>query len=195
MLKYFMSPEYKKEETIHLHRPKSRFAKELWIIFIPSTIFLLTLAVSYKYLPPYLNKIFGNSQPEVGDQINTDIQKYVTINGKSYPVTLADTPEKTRLGLSGRESLDPGTGMFFDLGHKDARPAFWMKDMKFDIEIIWINDDKITQITHAKAPNPGAKDTELPKYIPTTPVDYVLEVTEGFSQTEGVKVGDSVSVN
>ena len=70
-----------------------------------------------------------------------------------------------------------------------------MKGMLIPIDIIWINDGKITQITkEVQPPAEGTADRELPLLIPDGLVDYVLEVAGGFSEKNKVGVGTAVDL-
>lgn len=107
------------------------------------------------------------------------------------PVEVAKTEMQRKRGLSNKESLPEGQGVLFVFAQKDIRPPFWMKDMNFAIDIIWIDDDKIVEID--KNIQPPAKDTpdsELTLYTPNQPIDYVLEVNAGFSEENNIEVGD-----
>jgi uncharacterized membrane protein (UPF0127 family) len=67
-----------------------------------------------------------------------------------------------------------------------------MKDMKFDIDIIWIRDGKVVEITE-DIPTPDDESSKLILYSPSQPVDRVLEVNSGDSLRLGIKVGDEVT--
>jgi uncharacterized membrane protein (UPF0127 family) len=86
--------------------------------------------------------------------------------------------------------------MLFVFENKDVIPGFWMKDMKFSIDIIWINDGKIAQITkELPTPEPGTPDRNLPIYTPEGGIDYVLEVPAGFSDKNDILVGSVVDLS
>ena len=52
--------------------------------------------------------------------------------------SVADTPEARQQGLSGRAGLGESEGMLF-VFPKDGEYAFWMKDMRFSIDILWLS--------------------------------------------------------
>lgn len=117
----------------------------------------------------------------------------VKINGITIPVEVAKTDIQRRKGLSNRDGLSEGEGMFFVFAQKDVKPPFWMKDMRFAIDIIWINDNEIVQIdNNIQPPEAGTTDEELIFYIPDQPIDYVLEVTAGFSDEKNILVGNDI---
>jgi len=127
--------------------------------------------------------------------------KTVKIGGVSIKVDVADTDAERQKGLSGRSSLDKDSGMLFVINSK-ATPTFWMKDMKIAIDIIWIlslsgdvKEGKIIQIDkNVQAPSFGTPDNKLKLYSPKSAVDYVLEVNSGYSDSNNIKVGDSVLI-
>ena len=114
----------------------------------------------------------------------------VTIGIHRVQVEVADTPERMSQGLSGRASLAEGRGMIFPYARAD-RHGFWMYDMHFDIDMVWIRGGRIVDVT-SRAPHdpPG----ELPVYRPAVPADLVLEVPAGTAEKLGWKIGDRVTV-
>ena len=70
---------------------------------------------------------------------------------------------------------------------------FWMKQMHFDLDIIWIRDRIVVDITHnAKAPQPSQKN--LPLYQSKAPVNMILEVEAGRAAAWGIKVGSFLTI-
>lgn len=116
------------------------------------------------------------------------------VGGKTLNVEIADTKEKLEKGLSGREKLAENEGMFFVMP-QDSQPGFWMKKMKFSIDIIWINDNKIVEVSE-NLPVPDKENSldNLPKYYPKEPIDYVLEVNAGFVKENNIKPGATIEL-
>jgi len=112
------------------------------------------------------------------------------VGGQTLSVELATTPAQMEQGLSNRTSMEDSQGMLFDF-KQQAVPNFWMKDMKFNLDFIWISQNKIIDIT-ADAAHPVSASSPLPNYSPTAPVDMVLEVNAEWSKAHGIKVGDEV---
>src|SRR3954468_5145585 len=83
------------------------------------------------------------SKSKPAQVVNTSCGPYrkdgvVTINSQQINVeTVAGSKELTK-GLSGRPCIEPGWGMLFDFG-RDGQYAIWMKDMKFPIDVAWID--------------------------------------------------------
>lgn len=120
----------------------------------------------------------------------------VTINDKGIGVEIARTPEERIKGLSGRDFLDADSGMLFVFEEEKGAQVFWMKETLIPLDIIWIKDGKIIEINkNVPVPAKNTPDNKLSTYSAGVPVDYVLEVNAGFSDSNSIKVGDSVSVS
>lgn len=153
----------------------------LVIIFI-AVIGILGRNIQNKKLKPNLN--------------SENNKKILTIKGKEINLEIADTYEKRRVGLSNRQGIDKNSGMLFVFNNKDIKAVFWMKDMQFPIDIIWINDNKIVQIDkNVPQPEKDAPESNLKRYSPKEPIDYVLEVNAGFCENNNIAVGDEVNLN
>lgn len=92
-------------------------------------------------------------------------------------VEVADTPARQQQGLSYRRGLAAGTGMYFPYP-TPGRPAFWMKDMHFDIDIVWIYQGRIVEISHDVPHEPGTES----RVQPQQEIDAVLEVPAGTAR-------------
>lgn len=110
-------------------------------------------------------------------------------------VEIARTENERRKGLSGKEKLQPNHGMLF-VFQEETTPSFWMKDMNFSIDIIWIHNGAIVDIhQEVPPPEPGTPESDLKLYKPAASVDHVLEVPAGFVEENDIKVGDSVDLS
>jgi uncharacterized protein len=162
-------------------------------VYIIPLIFLAFTAAIYVY--------FTNAQqtPENAQQSSLSPplpETSVTINDTLIFIELANTNQLRELGLSGRDSLPENAGMLFTFTHQRQIPQFWMKDMNFPIDMIWIDNGQIVQITNdVPAPEPDTPDSDLPKYSPNQPIEYVLEVNAGFAEENDINVGDEVEFN
>ncbi len=117
----------------------------------------------------------------------------VTIKNLKVDVDIARSADERRKGLSGKEGLEISRGMLFVFDSSDSW-AIWMKDMKFPIDIIWIDDNKkIVYIVQSALPEPGKKDSQLTVYRPTSNSKYVLELNAGIANANNLQIGDSVN--
>ncbi len=117
----------------------------------------------------------------------------VTIGREQVKVRVADTPEKREVGLSGTSSLNKNEGMLF-LFDKEQYPSFWMKGMKYPIDILFINDQTIVTIYENVQP-PKNDDAKLPLYQSSKPANIVLELPSGFTKNHKIKVGDYIKIS
>lgn len=97
---------------------------------------------------------------------------------------VASTSEQVELGLGGRSSLPKDGGMLF-IFPKANNYGFWMKDMKFPIDIVWMGEDrKALGVTPRLSP-----DTYPNIYYANTPTKYVLELNAGAAAEYGIATG------
>jgi uncharacterized membrane protein (UPF0127 family) len=143
--------------------------KSLIYSFVTVIIFIIILSFSVKNVEP---------KQEIS---------LVKIGNMDIKVELAVTKEEQVKGLSGRESLAEDSGMLFVFS-KPSRYYFWMKDMHFPIDIVWLNENK--EIIYIK--QDAQADDFLETYGPEADSKYVLEVVAGFAEKNKVKVGDKV---
>ena len=124
-------------------------------------------------------------------------KKEISVGSTKIQAEIASTESQRQKGLGGRRTLGENSGMLFVFdAKKDVFPSFWMKDMFISIDIIWINDGKVTKIDkNIEPPSAGTSDSQLKLYRPDSPIDYVLEVAAGFSDKNNIKTGDSVDLS
>lgn len=121
---------------------------------------------------------------------NTAGNSSATINGYTINLLVADEQDEITKGLSGRKSIPEDTGMLFIMP-EPITPNFWMKDMEFAIDFIWINEEmEVVAITPSIGP-----DSYPITFSPPEPVKYVLEVNAGLSAHRGWLPGDSVELD
>jgi uncharacterized membrane protein (UPF0127 family) len=117
----------------------------------------------------------------------------VEIGGATVRADVADDEASRRRGLAGRAGLEDDEGMLFLL--PDDSPAFWMKGMRFPIDIVWIDDGRVVDVTaDVPPPRESESDAALPTYSPRRPANRALEVNAGWAARHGVTRGDVVRV-
>lgn len=118
---------------------------------------------------------------------HTEEEYMLTINDIDFSVEVADTPEKRAQGLSGREFLPEDEGLLFVFNNSGTY-SFWMKEMNFPIDIIWIDENfVIEEITKNIAP-----ETFPETFSSQNPAQYVLEINAGLSEKYNFQKGDPV---
>lgn len=113
--------------------------------------------------------------------------KYIKIAGNIIKVDLALTEKDQNQGLSGRVGLKDDEGMLFVFDTPD-KYSFWMKDMNFPIDIIWVSSDfKVIYIKKDATP-----ESYPMAFTPDKDALYVLEVKSFFSEKNNLKIGDKL---
>lgn len=111
----------------------------------------------------------------------------IIINKHTIYAEVSRTEEARSRGLSGREEICHSCGMLF-IFPKKYQYSFWMKGMQFDLDIIWISDNRIVGIE--KMVSHDEKNLNVLK--PEVEADRVLEVRAGLSDEWGIMTGDEV---
>lgn len=110
------------------------------------------------------------------------------VNGYILELEIARTPEEQARGLSGRESLAENAGMLFAY-ESPVVPGFWMKEMNFAIDIVWINENKkIVGVQENVAP-----ETFPQIFYPPSSIKYVLEVNATWAKIHNISIGDEIT--
>ncbi len=135
---------------------------------------------------------FRNSQNTVAQKVSDSSAGLhtVTINSATFSVKLVITPEEQRVGLGGATHMPSNEGMLF-LYDKPIYSSFWMRGMKFPLDIIFILDDKVVGVFENLPPAEDT-DTNPPSWGRNLLSDRVLEINAGLSRKYGIKVGDRV---
>ena len=142
--------------------------------------YFCTIFISFLFVP-----IFGSNfaLAEVQDYAHAIVTTYT---GKEISVEVADTVEKRSLGLGKRSGLENGWGMLF-VFEKRKQHGFWMKNMEFPLDIIWLDNHRIAYILRNVQP---AKSGVIPPVM-TPPVagNFVLEIDAGRADELKLQVG------
>jgi hypothetical protein len=117
----------------------------------------------------------------------------VTIRRQPVDVEVVTSREAQALGLGGRNSLAWGSGMLFRY-ERPAFASFWMKGMRFDIDIVWIRDRRVVGIS-PRVPHPPDPDAAPASIRPPEMVDMVLEVPAGYAEAHGWTRGDRATLS
>lgn len=127
------------------------------------------------YLIPYLIASYSHSKARV------------YIGGKEFILDIADTNTERTKGLSGTEQIEETGGMLF-VFPRIGNHGFWMKDMSYDIDIIWTDENyRITHIEKYISP-----DTYPKVFFPPKPSLYVFEILAGQADKLKIKTGDNI---
>jgi uncharacterized membrane protein (UPF0127 family) len=113
----------------------------------------------------------------------------ISPQGVNIQVRVANTDKTRELGLSYFKTLAKNEGMLFSFPQLGIYP-FWMKDMNFPLDIIWIDEnsiivDRVISVDPSSYPN---------SFIPQHAAQYVLEIPAGTADQYGLIVGASVII-
>lgn len=126
---------------------------------------------------------FRNMRPKASAQIG-DV---------ALELEVVRTTIERQEGLSNRDSLPENRGMLFIFDKPDYY-SFWMKNMKFPIDIIFINGERV--VTIHKNVKPKAADSDsLPLFTSKEPADKVLEINAFKSDELDIKEDDTISLS
>lgn len=117
---------------------------------------------------------------------------WVTIRDARVAVEVVVNPKDQARGLGYRDSLAWDHGMLFEYD----RPrflSFWMKGMRFDLDIVWLRDERIVDIDH-RVPWVESPNGPWPPISPASMVDLVLEVPAGYASSHGWRTGDRIRI-
>lgn len=142
-------------------------------------VFLVLLAVGYYFFgfnPPAQNRRAG-----------------LRVSGERFEVEIAESTTTRMRGLSGRASMGEKEGMLF-IFDEPGNYGFWMRGMRFPIDIVWIVGDEVAGVSRAVEPEPEKAVFNLPIYYPPRSVDKALELNAGAAERHGIQAGDRIVI-
>lgn len=148
-------------------RLKSRTLKKIWNILLSCLAFFLVLFSAEAGREKYIKIFFPN--------------------GVSITAELAISVEERQRGLMFRDKLNPDQGMLFIFKEENFH-SFWMKNMKFSIDILWLDQKK--RIVHIERHVPPCKNPPCVSYSSEIPAMYILELRAGSVDENKLKLFD-----
>ena len=118
-------------------------------------------------------------------------EPWVEVGGQRYYVEIADEDDERARGLMFRNELGANEGMFF-IWRKPAPRAFWMRNTRIPLDIVYIGPD--LKIVGWSLETPPCRTRNCPSYPSGAPAQYVLEVNAGEMARLGVEIGTRVRV-
>lgn len=115
--------------------------------------------------------------------------KDINIKARVFRAEVASTRQEQTKGFMFRASISPDAAMLF-IYDQDGVYPFWMKNVKFPLDIIWI--DAAKKIVYIKEDFAPCSSGDCPVEYPADPARYVLEVMGGTARELGLKPGDRV---
>jgi uncharacterized protein len=119
--------------------------------------------------------------------LNGNRIKTVNIGNQVFYAETVSNPEKMQKGLGKRNELCQSCAMLFQFSQPGKR-SFWMKDMRFPLDIIWASNGKIVHIEK------NVSEDFSGIFSPQVLADQVLEINAGLSDKLGIEIGDNVQL-
>lgn len=150
----------------------------------------IQIIIIFIVIPLIAGLIFFNKQNVTIKQFFFSDTPIVYIGDTPIYVDIVDTDAERTLGLSGRDGFQSKIkGMLFVYPTPD-KYGIWMKDMKFSIDIVWIDENHIV-IGIDKDVSPST----YPKvFRPSKPVKYILETDGRYTDFVGISVGKELRI-
>ena len=169
-----------------LHRSLSTFSPpSLLIAMVMVGLLLLGCSPSVTFEEPR-----GVTRENLSQML--PIRATATMGGEIIQLEVTETPEQQALGLMFRDRLPDNRGMLFSFD--PPRPvAFWMKNVRIPLDMIFLRDGEIRSIA-ANVPPCDRPDEQCPAYGPSEAIDRVIELRGGRAAELGLKVGDRVVI-
>jgi uncharacterized protein len=159
--------------------------KLVFILLITSTLILIYFLSQNILTSQDKQKIRTNTINNTGQK-----KDILIINQCQFEIEYARTEEEKSQGLSGKKQLANNTGMLF-VYEQPGFYGFWMKDMNFPLDFVWILDNKVVDISKNVQP---PKNSYIPKVMPKNKVNKVLEINAGKIDKCDIKIKNEVII-
>lgn len=149
--------------------------KKYWagVVFVALVVATLALQIQQRFFPHVASVSFG---------------------GARFTVLLADTQRLQFTGLSNRDSLGTYDGMLF-IFPEPGKYTMVMRDMRFPLDIVWINGNQVVHIEENIPLEPGKTESQLTPYSSDKLANLVLEAPAGFVRKNRVTLSSTVQVS
>lgn len=109
-----------------------------------------------------------------------------------FRALVLDTPQTQKQGLSGKTWDEfPGDHAAIFLFEKPQLQYFWMKDMRFPLDFLWVRDNQIIGIDE-NIPEPASNNNEIYRINSNDTADMVIELHAGTVKEFSIKIGDQI---
>ena len=121
---------------------------------------------------------------------HTPVNSTVRVGNRTVIVETVESEMKQAKGLGDRPCIKDNQAMLFVFDRQDTMEhCFWMKDMRFPIDIVWLSSEK--QVIHVVSDVEPA--TYPASFCPGEASRYVFEVKSGQAAKLGLTVGTRLS--
>lgn len=117
------------------------------------------------------------------------LTRKIIIKNKVFELETVYSIEKKALGLGGRDGICEYCGMLFDFsGSEKGEHVFWMKGMRFDLDILWLDEGRVVWVEK------NVKLDNLNKMGKGIVSDAVIEISSGMAEKLGIEIGEKISL-
>ena len=127
----------------------------------------------------------------LGCQVEKMEKKQACFDNDCYSVEIAKNTYQQAQGLMDREALGEKEGMLFVYDTEDNQ-QFWMKNMKFSLDIIWLNNSR--KIIDFKENISPCEKNPCSTYQIDNKSQYVLELPADSIKKNNIKIGDKLII-
>lgn len=135
------------------------------------------------------NVSYENMSTHSNPNLNKIPTKKLTLKNITVDLIVVQNPDESIWGLSDFPSLPSNTGMLF-MFPEPGFYSFWMKDMNFSLDMIWLDRDNRVVTIHENISPDTYLQNHPQTFQPTKPASAVIEVPGGFVQKNNLSVGD-----
>lgn len=118
--------------------------------------------------------------------------KEISYKKTRFKAYIADSAAKRMVGLMHKKGLGEKEAMLFVFGRAAKYPV-WMLNMRFNIDILWLDDDRTVKEIVVDA-EPCRSIFDCDAYTPKANARYILELNSGVSEKLGIKVGEKITL-
>ena len=117
---------------------------------------------------------------------------YVELKGQRFSIEVAADDAARQHGLMDRTQMEADHGMLF-VFDEDAPRAFWMKNTKIPLDMLFFGADK--RLISVQHDVPPCVADPCPAYSSGAPARYVLELNGGQAAKLGLSPGDEMTIH
>ena len=162
---------------MQLNKSSGKVVTAILVVFI----IILFFGIVYNY----------NTEEKDELELPKEEMNLVRIKDKAIIVEIANSQAEHRIGLMNHNELEKDHGMLF-IFEEEKIHSFWMKNMKFSIDIIWIDSNEY--IVHIEKDLQPCED-DCVIYAPEKESKYVLEVESGFTDEHKINIGEPLELD
>lgn len=173
------------------HASPQQYQSRQWVVY--GIVVVLLGAIMLAVYPAFRQNLRQTILSPTGP-VKEELPQ-ITVGKTKVSVEIARAEEEHAKGLADREDLPKDGGMLF-VFETPGEYSFWMRGMRFPLDIIWIAGGKVVGFEeNLPFTDPQTPNADLPSYLPPQSISAALEVNAGFVQENNIKVDDPVELS